>query len=210
MSSPRLSALLPLLAFCVLSRVPAFRASVDPDVGTYLWNFSPLLATVLFSGAMYRERAWSIVAPLATYLLGDVAVWLASGDVADAFHPISAFTYLAIAAVLGCGWWLRRGPRSWGRVTVAALSGAVVFFLISNFGSWVMDPWLPSPTGYARGVEGLLQSYLAALPFWRNDLASTLLFSGLWFSPWGVALLTRETGRATVTEPLPATVRAAR
>ncbi|MFV0446674.1 MAG: DUF6580 family putative transport protein [Planctomycetaceae bacterium] len=191
MSTPRLTVLLPLLALCIASRVPAFRASVDPQVGWYLWNFSPLLGLVLFGGAMYRGWFWRTI-PIAAYLLGDVAVWIASGDVSNAFHPISLWSYAGLLAVLVCGAWLRNGGHSWGRVGVAAVSGAVLFFLITNFGSWSMDPWLPTPTGYARSLDGLAASYLAAIPFARGDLASLLLFSALFFSPIGLRLLTRQ------------------
>lgn len=192
MSSPRLPVLLSLWAFCVLSRVPSFRASLDPEVIGYLWNFSPLLAGCLFSAATYRSWVWAAAAPLAVYALGDIAVWIASGDVSNAFHMNSFWTYAGVAAVIGCGWVLRGRQRAWPGVLGAALAGATAFFLITNFGSWAMDQWLPQPTGYDRSLAGLVQSYWAALPFWRNDLASLLLFSGLFFSPVGVALLTEE------------------
>ncbi|MCA9053147.1 MAG: hypothetical protein KDA75_04885 [Planctomycetaceae bacterium] len=202
MSTPRLTVLIPLLTFCVLSRVPSFRASVDPDVGWYLWNFSPLLALVLFSGAVYRGFVWAAVAPIAAYLLGDLAVWIASGDVTQAFYAGSICTYAGLLAVLVCGVWLRRGERSWGRIALSSLSGAVLFFLISNFGSWAFDPLLPQPTGYARSLAGLGQSYLAAIPFFRGDLASLFLFTSLFFSPWGMVAMTRERAATAASDAL--------
>ena len=190
MFAPRLVVLIPLLVFCIVSRVPAFRASVDLDVGWYLWNFSPLLALVLFSSTIYRNGL-VLVAPLVAYLLGDVAVWIASGDIAKAFYPGSIFTYAGLAAILGCGLWLRRRERTWARIATASLGGAIAFFLISNFGSWALDPLMPRPTGYDRSLWGLAQSYLAAIPFFRGDLASMFIFTGLFFSPAGMAVLTR-------------------
>jgi hypothetical protein len=195
MLSPRLPVLLALIAFCVVSRVPSFRASFEPELGGYLWNFSPLLALFVFSGAVYRHWVWAAAAPLAAYFLGDLAVWLASSDVSNAFQPVTAWTYLALCGVLACGWWLRRGARTWPRIALASFGGALTFFLVSNFGSWLMDPWLASPTGYDRSWWGLWQSYVAALPFWRNDLSATLLFSALFFSPAGLAALTEEAGQ---------------
>ena len=199
---PRLPVLLTLLAYCILARVQSYRASFDPEVGSYLWNFSPVLAVVLFCGGMYRDKFWAWAAPLATYLAGDVAVWIVSGDVSQAFHAASLWTYLALAAILVCGGWLRSRERTWLRVGSAAVASAVAFFLITNFGAWAMDPLLPTPTGYSRGFSGLLESYVAALPFDRQTLSAMLLYACLLFSPAGVALLCRpETERLPQAKP---------
>lgn len=188
---PRLPVLLTLLAYCVLARVQSYRASFDPEVGSYLWNFSPALAVVLFCGGMYRDKLWAWPAPLAMYVAGDLAVWVVSGDVSQAFHAVSLWTYLALAAILAIGWRLQRRERTWLRVGTAAVMAAVAFFLVTNFGSWAMDPLLPTPTGYDRSLAGLLESYVAAIPFDRQTLAAMLFYSCLLFSPVGVALLTR-------------------
>lgn len=57
---------------------------------------------------------------------------------------------------------------------------------------------LPFPTGYDPGLKGLLDSYVAGLAFTRGiDIAAMLLFTGFFFSPVGLALLTRgEVGEA--------------
>ena len=49
--------------------------------------------------------------------------------------------------------------------------GAVIFFIISNFGVWF--------TGilYQHSLEGLIQCYIMALPFFTNTLLSTIIFS---------------------------------
>jgi len=190
MSVPRLSILLPLLAVCVALRVQAYRASADPAIGWYLWNFSPLMALTLFSGACFRGWGWRL-APVLAYLAGDAAVWIVGSDIADAFRPDSLFVYLGWLAVLGCGWLARERSKSWLAVGAASLGGAAAFFLVTNFGSWLMDPFAPQPTGYDRSLLGLWESYVAALPFCRNDLLALLTFSGLFFSPIGRSWLTR-------------------
>ena len=53
---------------------------------------------------------------------------------------------------------------------VGALSGATIFFLITNFGVWT--------TGmYSYTFSGLLNCYVLAIPFFTYSLISTLLFS---------------------------------
>ena len=50
------------------------------------------------------------------------------------------------------------------------LTGAVIFFLITNFGVWVGGM-------YGNTLEGLFTAYLLGLPFFGNTLVSTLIFS---------------------------------
>jgi hypothetical protein len=202
MRAPRLLVLLPLLAFCIAAQVPSFRASVDSNADSWFWNFSPLYALCLFSAAMYRGWGWMFAAPLAAYLLGDVGVWMASNDATAAFHPVQLLAYLGLLGIAACGVWLRRAPRRPGRVTVAALGGSLSFFVLTNFGSWLVDPLLPTPTGYSRDLGGLLQSFIWAIPFARLEFASMLGFSALFFSPLGVAALTRETSEDKAAAPL--------
>jgi len=53
-----------------------------------------------------------------------------------------------------------------------ALIGALLFFIITNFGVWSLGSY-----GYTFG--GLLTSYILAIPFFGNTIISTLVFSSL-------------------------------
>ena len=53
---------------------------------------------------------------------------------------------------------------------IGVISGATIFYLITNFGVWT--------TGlYGFTYEGLVTSYVLAIPFYTYSLISTLLFS---------------------------------
>ena len=53
-----------------------------------------------------------------------------------------------------------------------ALVGACIFFIVTNFGVWT--------TGmYGYSFNGLISSYIMALPFFGYSLISTLIFSAL-------------------------------
>lgn len=203
MRAPRLPVLLPLLAFCAAAQIPSFRASLDTNADSYFWNFSPLYALTLFCAATYRSWGWMLAAPLGAYLLGDVGVWIASRDAAAAFHPVQLLAYLGLLGIAACGWRLRGRERSLERVGLAAIGGSLCFFVLTNFGSWLVDPLLPTPTGYARNLGGLLQSFVLAVPFAKLEFASMLGFSALFFSPLGVRALSVETSpsRGRVTAP---------
>jgi len=66
-------------------------------------------------------------------------------------------------------------------------AGANFFFYIwTNFGVWLLDSY----GMYPKTPGGLLMSYINGLPFWKNQLMSTIVFSILGFSivefiyPW--------------------------
>ena len=55
---------------------------------------------------------------------------------------------------------------------IGALTGALVFFIITNFGVWIAG-------GYEKNIFGLIMCYTLAIPFFTYTLLSTLLYSFL-------------------------------
>jgi len=55
------------------------------------------------------------------------------------------------------------------RIT-GALTGALIFFLITNFGVWFGGM-------YEASFNGLIQSYIMGLPFFGYSLISTFIFA---------------------------------
>jgi hypothetical protein len=62
-----------------------------------------------------------------------------------------------------------------GRVVGASAVSATSFFILSNFAVWV------SSGMYPHSATGLATCYVAALPFYRNDLISTTALSVIVF-----------------------------
>ena len=64
-------------------------------------------------------------------------------------------------------------------VALSAILASIIFFLISNFGA------LFSPASlYIKDFSGLMQSYLAGLPFFRTSLLSNLMFTTIIFGSY--------------------------
>src|SRR5262249_40077846 len=134
------------------------------------FNFSPIGAMALFSGAQFRDKRLAFLVPLVPMFLAD----LVSG-----LHVLIPFVYGSLAVSVCLGFWVRR--HRWpGRVLVAVLMCAVCFFLVTNFGVWLLLGT------YAPTASGLAICYMAAIPYFQNTLLSDLLFSGLLFG--GLAL----------------------
>jgi hypothetical protein len=136
-------------------------------------NFSPIGAMALFSGAYLGRRPLAFVAPLGAMLLSDTVLGFYSGI---------WITYLAVAAIVMVGWFAL-GRVSVLRVGGAAIASSVIFFLVSNFGTWALSGMYP------HGLAGLSACYVAAIPFFQNTVAGDLFYATLLFGGFRLAEL---------------------
>ncbi len=136
------------------------------------YNLTPLTAMALFAGA-------SLPAPVALVLaVGALFV----GDVALGWVAQNLMGYLAIGLTVLLGLGVRRGRRPVA-ITGAALSGSLIFFLLSNFGVWLEGLLYP------KTWAGLVACYVAGIPFYRHQLLGDLAYTALLFG--GFALVCR-------------------
>ncbi len=135
-------------------------------------NVAPIGALGLFAGAYGdRRSAWGV--SLAALLLGDVVHGL--------YAPIvMTFVYGGFACGGMIGRLLLRDRVGPLRITVAALAGATVFFLISNFGCWAAGM-------YPRTLSGLAQCYWMGLPLFPNSVLGDLFYSVMLFGAYALA-----------------------
>lgn len=129
------------------------------------WNLTPVGAMALFSGGVIRNRMLAFVVPLLGLLAGDLFI---------GFHILMPVVYASFLVSILTGW-LLRDRRSIPRIGAAVLLGALQFFLITNFGVWMIL------NSYPRTVTGLAACYLAGLPLFWNTLAGDAFFSALLF-----------------------------
>jgi hypothetical protein len=108
-----------------------------------------------------------------------------------AFHAQDyVITWLWYAAVLVLGSLLLKQRTNVVRVVSGSLLASTSFFAVSNYAVWVGSGMYPHTLG------GLTACYGSAIPFYRNDLVSTLLVTGVAF---GVEALVRRSHHANAT-----------
>ena len=117
MVRPRPSVILALLALSVGARLVPYvlstlGISIDPGTTYYPWNFSPILPICIFGGAYYVNPRQAYAISFATFLLGDIGIWVLTGRVDWAFYTYQPVVYLSVALVITSGF-LLRGQRSW-------------------------------------------------------------------------------------------------
>lgn len=129
-------------------------------------NVAPISALALFSGALLPRR-WTFVVPLAAMLLSDLVIGFYSLPV-----MVSVYACFALSNVLGR---TLRSELSIRRLVVRSLIGSGLFFLITNAAVWMFQDM------YAHTLNGLAQSYLLALPYFRNTVFGDLGFTAAFF-----------------------------
>ena len=136
-------------------------------------NFAPIAAMALFSGAQLGRRPVAFAAPLGAMLLSDAVI---------GFHSGMLFVYASVALIVLLGSFALSRV-SVLRLTGAAIASSVLFFVVTNLGTWLLSGMYPLT------AAGLAACYLAAIPFLQNTLAGDLFYAGLLFG--GFALLER-------------------
>lgn len=127
-------------------------------------NFTAVGAIALFSG-LYLSKKESLLLPLAVMLVSDIFIGF--------YLPsIMASVYIGFILMVLIGQKLQNKIGFWA-VTGAALSGSLIFFLLTNTAVWLFG------TMYTHNLSGLMQSYYMALPFWRNEIIGDIFYSGV-------------------------------
>jgi hypothetical protein len=144
-------------------------------------NFTPVVAIALFSG-FYLKRKYAVLVPLLLMVITDLFL---------GFHEIIAFTWGSIVLITIFGI-IQKKRKSVLTIVSSSLISATLFFLVTNFGVWLAG-W------YTYTFEGLMKCYIMAIPFFRNMIFSTLLYSVALFGLYDlIANRVRDTRFASV------------
>jgi hypothetical protein len=148
-----------LLLIAVLSRALVL------SHGAWL-NFTAVTGALLFFGA---RRPWrEMLVPLGVFMATDYCL-----TVYVYHYPFRWTSYIPTwiwyGAAMGLGEILLRAKTTVLRVALAALFGPTSFWLVSNYAVWAGSGMYP------HTAAGLESCFVAALPFYANDLGSTSL-----------------------------------
>ncbi len=152
--------------FVVLAVVSRFLPHPDGWV-----QFTPVGAALLYFGARASwKRMWI---PLVALIAADV--YLTKVTYA---YPLTAdhlVTWAWYAGVILLGGVLLSQRISPIRVAAGSLTASIAFFVVSNFAVWAA--W----NMYPKTVAGLSTCYVAAIPFFRNQVIADLVFAAVLF-----------------------------
>lgn len=152
------------LALVLLAMLGRF-VSVDG-----LGNFNPVGAVALFAGCFLKNRKLALLVPITALVLSDIVL---------GWHALVPVVYACFALTLWFGTRLAE-KLSPARVLGFALLSALNFFVVTNFAVWA------SSNMYPHTFAGLAQCFWLAVPFFRNDLCGTLIYSALLFGGYAL------------------------
>ena len=124
-------------------------------------NFTPTIALVIFTGYFIKNRYIVLLIILISQGISDFYIGL---------HDSMLFIYFSFLLIAFISPLVIK-KLNLSSVITASLIGPVIFFIISNFGVWY------SMNIYSNDMRGLIECYLAGVPFFDETLISTLLFS---------------------------------
>lgn len=135
-------------------------------------NFTPVISVALFA-AVNLKKPLAFAVPIAALLVSDAIIGF--------YGPLMFFVYgsMTLITILG---FMMRGDATVKKVFWFSIGGALLFFVVTNFGVWV----LPNSV-YPKSLAGLVECYVMAIPFFRNTLLGALVYSGALFGIYELA-----------------------
>lgn len=144
-------------------------------------NLEPIGAAALFGGAMLGSWRLKFLIPFAALFIGDLVMAAFLPGYAEHLFSVSFLTvYIAFGATVLIGSQIVGKNAKMQNVVFGAVLSSVVFFLVSNFGTWAgISP-------YPKTMAGLMECYVAGLAFFKQDLFGNFflnsIFGNVFFS----------------------------
>jgi hypothetical protein len=145
----------------------------------HLPNVAPIGGLALFAGTTALDGKTK-TARIAAFALPIIALLISDAVIGFYAWQVMVAVYLGFLLTAGLGLLVRKNY-NWMTVTGASIAGALLFFLLTNAAVWAFTPM------YTKDLAGLVESYIAALPFLRNSLIGDLAYTGLLFGSYEAA-----------------------
>lgn len=137
-------------------------------------NFTAIGAMALFAGSTLGFQLRSVLVPVVALLVTDLIF---------GFHSTMIAVYGAtIFSIMLGAFFLQK--RTVKKVLSFSILGSMSFFIVTNFAVWAIDGM------YSKDLNGLLQAYTMALPFFPSQIFGDLFFGAILFGSY--ALLARK------------------
>ncbi|MFN7014949.1 MAG: DUF6580 family putative transport protein, partial [Bacteroidia bacterium] len=115
-------------------------------------NFTPVAAMALFGGATLSNKRLAFILPIIAMFISDVII---------GFHSTMWAVYISFAITVFIGTKINGNIKPLSVIS-ASIASSALFFIITNFAVWL------GSTFYPRNLSGLIECYVAAIPFFNN------------------------------------------
>lgn len=173
-SRPLIFSFLILIAIAALYRVMPGRP----------YGFAPQIAMAIFGGAIIREKKLAFLLPVIAMFVSDglyELLYVNGVSQIPGFYDGQLTNYILFAGLTVFGFSIKGFDLK--KISVAAVSAPTVYFFISNFLVWASSSPLAG-LGRPKTFSGLLMCMEDGLPFYPWSLASTFVFSAIFFGTY--------------------------
>jgi uncharacterized membrane protein len=146
-------------------------------------NFTPIVAIGLFSGFYFSLKFSKFLIPLLSMFLSDMII---------GFYDGIWLNYISIIASIYIGTRIPVHKLKISFTLLAACASSLSFFVLSNFGVWLTSGMYP------HTLEGLLECYVLAIPFYQNSLAGDCIYSLILFGMYQLYLKPKESMKVSI------------
>lgn len=141
-------------------------------------NFVPIAALALFGG-VYLNNKYALIIPVVAMFVADYFIGF--------YNPILMVSVYGSFLIIGLiGLWVKN-HKNIQNIIGATLCGSILFFLITNFIMWLIQPYMAQAI-YPQTLQGLLDCYTMGLPFFRNTLMGDIFYVGIMFGVMELAI----------------------
>lgn len=135
-------------------------------------NFVPIAAMALFGG-VYLNKKYALVVPLIALFVSDIFL---------GFYKEMPFVYGSFFLTGLIGIWLK-DHKSLFNIALGTFISSLLFFLITNFSVWFLGGV------YTKTLNGLIECYYLALPFFRNTIMGDFFYVTSFFGSYELVLM---------------------
>ena len=130
-------------------------------------NFTPIIAVAIMSGFFFKNIYLSLGTLLIAMLLADAFI---------GFYNNILFVYLSLLLIAFIFYKISK-KINFKNLFIYSFGSSIIFFVISNFGVWALGSPAVNNIPYEKSIEGLIQCYILAIPFFGNTFLSTVIFA---------------------------------
>ena len=123
-------------------------------------NFTPILASAIMAPLLIKDKWFGVAIPIVAMFISDIVI---------GFHPYQFVIYTTIFTIA----LVSPMHKNYLYLGIMAIGSSVWFFITTNFVVWIIWDYYP------KTIEGLVSCYTLAIPFFKNTLVSTCLFTGI-------------------------------
>ncbi len=121
-------------------------------------NFTPIIAAAIFGPVFFKDRILGLAIPIIGMFISDLII---------GFHAYQIVIYLTLISIsLLIPKIIRLVPLSF-----YALLSSLWFFFTTNLAVWLVWEYYP------KTFDGLISCFVLAIPFFKNTLISTIIFT---------------------------------